>query len=157
MRLQRSPFWRAPFELLTWLHFSISAFARSIKSEAPQPLCLCLRWGGSKKSGALGWSEMCRSAKFSLTSTLYFPLCRHIYIPMLRRGYGKRLCQYAVFIFSGLFHEYVASPPLRIIRGHFIIGFVFQVGYASFFGRGGAVHTNCGTWKRLLCPENPWT
>ena len=40
---------------------------------------------------------------------------RHIYYPLLIKGYSKNFAIFIVFLFSGVAHEYIYSLPLRII------------------------------------------
>ncbi|XP_019863510.1 PREDICTED: diacylglycerol O-acyltransferase 1-like [Amphimedon queenslandica] len=41
---------------------------------------------------------------------------RHVYYPLLSRGYSRVMSQIAVFLLSAFFHEYLVSIPLRMLR-----------------------------------------
>ena len=51
---------------------------------------------------------------------------RHLYYPLLRFGFSKNLGVVAVFLFSGLMHEYLFSVPLRIHTFYSVVLFVGQ-------------------------------
>jgi diacylglycerol O-acyltransferase-1 len=53
-------------------------------------------------------------------------LVRHIYYPLLRKGYSKEFALFVVFFFSALGHEYWASVPLNFFTGWTMIFFVMQ-------------------------------
>ena len=53
---------------------------------------------------------------------------RHILKPMLiEKGYSRVTTGFVIFFISGLFHEYMFSVPLGMIRGHFVIGMSMQM------------------------------
>jgi len=52
---------------------------------------------------------------------------RHLYKPMLARGYSKMQANVAVFLFSALFHEYFVSIPLGMFRLWAFTGMIMQI------------------------------
>ena len=84
---------------------------------------------------------------------------RHIYYPLLRKGYSKIIGLTAVFLFSSIMHEYLLSIPFRIFACY-AMGLMTQVPiimielkFDSFFERfskqGFAVWAALGL---MLCP-----
>ncbi|KAK3086905.1 hypothetical protein FSP39_025261 [Pinctada imbricata] len=57
---------------------------------------------------------------------------RHLYKPLLKRGYSKMLASIAVFGASAFFHEYLVSVPLRMFRVWAFMGMFGQVPMAYF-------------------------
>jgi diacylglycerol O-acyltransferase-1 len=53
-------------------------------------------------------------------------LTRHVYFPLLRRGYSKGAALMVVFLFSALGHEYWASVPLLHFTGYTTLFFALQ-------------------------------
>ncbi|XP_064394495.1 diacylglycerol O-acyltransferase 1-like isoform X2 [Halichondria panicea] len=52
---------------------------------------------------------------------------RHIYNPLVSLGYGKMTSQFAVFLFSAFFHEYLVSIPLQMLRPWAFVMMVSQI------------------------------
>jgi Acyl-CoA cholesterol acyltransferase len=53
-------------------------------------------------------------------------LVRHIYYPLLRKGYSKEVALTVVFFFSALGHEYWASVPLGFFTVWTMVFFILQ-------------------------------
>ena len=53
-------------------------------------------------------------------------MLRHLYYPLLRCGANKRICTYAVFLFSAIFHEVIISVPFRMLTLHAFFGMLSQ-------------------------------
>ena len=62
---------------------------------------------------------------------------RHLFKPMLHRGYSKLTVSVAVFLVSALLHEYLVSVPLRMFK------------YYAFMGMLGQVSTYQGQWNLM--------
>jgi len=54
-------------------------------------------------------------------------LRRHVYFPAVRFGLNKVQASLLIFFISAVFHEVVASVPLKLFRLHFFMGMMFQV------------------------------
>jgi diacylglycerol O-acyltransferase-1 len=54
-------------------------------------------------------------------------LRRHVYYPVTRLGMSRTLGSLLIFFISAIFHEIVASIPLKMIRSYFFMGMMFQV------------------------------
>lgn len=52
---------------------------------------------------------------------------RHLYLPMIKQHYSRRLAGAAVFLLSALFHEYLVSVPLRMFKLWSFIGMMMQM------------------------------
>lgn len=52
---------------------------------------------------------------------------RHLYMPLVVRGYGKLVASGAVFFVSAFFHEYLVSVPLRMFNLWAFFGMMIQV------------------------------
>ncbi|KXJ26861.1 Diacylglycerol O-acyltransferase 1 [Exaiptasia diaphana] len=57
---------------------------------------------------------------------------RHLYKPMIRRGYSKLQAQITVFMLSAFFHEYLVSVPLRMARLWSFMAMLGQIPMAVF-------------------------
>ncbi|XP_034242431.1 diacylglycerol O-acyltransferase 1-like [Thrips palmi] len=57
---------------------------------------------------------------------------RHLYLPMRRAGYTKTVAKWATFVFSGVFHEYLVSPPIRMFRVYAFLAMVAQMPIGDF-------------------------
>ena len=53
-------------------------------------------------------------------------LVRHMYFPLLRKGYSKWQANFLVFLFSAVMHEYLVSVPLHQIRIWAFLGMLGQ-------------------------------
>ena len=53
-------------------------------------------------------------------------MLRHLYNPILRWGFSKRVAVYSVFFFSAAFHEVVISTPFRYFALHAFFGMLAQ-------------------------------
>ncbi|XP_001639351.2 diacylglycerol O-acyltransferase 1 isoform X1 [Nematostella vectensis] len=60
---------------------------------------------------------------------------RHLYKPMIRRGYSNFQAQIAVFMLSAFFHEYLVSVPLRMIKLWSFSAMIGQLPMAFFIKR----------------------
>lgn len=49
---------------------------------------------------------------------------RHIYVPLLKRGYSKLVVMSVVFVISAFFHEYLVSVPLKMFGYWAFVGMV---------------------------------
>lgn len=56
---------------------------------------------------------------------------RHVYKPLLKRGYSKFVAQVTVFIVSAFFHEYLVSVPLHVFKLWAFMGMVAQLPLAA--------------------------
>ncbi|UXI20620.1 hypothetical protein NH340_JMT06563 [Sarcoptes scabiei] len=52
---------------------------------------------------------------------------RHMFIPLLNRGYSKTVVTTCVFLFSALFHEYLVAVPMRMFSGWAFVGMALQI------------------------------
>lgn len=52
---------------------------------------------------------------------------RHLYKPLMKRGYKKFTASCLVFILSAFFHEYLVSVPLRMFRWWAFLGMCLQI------------------------------
>jgi diacylglycerol O-acyltransferase-1 len=60
---------------------------------------------------------------------------RHLYIPMLTRGFTKFQASFIVFCVSAFFHEYLVSVPLKMFRIWAFSGMLFQLPFAMIVTR----------------------
>ncbi|XP_075585736.1 diacylglycerol O-acyltransferase 1 isoform X2 [Dermatophagoides farinae] len=54
-------------------------------------------------------------------------LKRHSFIPIINKGYSQFQAAFLIFVFSGIFHEYFVSVPLRRLSVHFFFGMCSQI------------------------------
>jgi len=76
---------------------------------------------------------------------------RHLYVPMVRKGYSKMQASIAVFFVSAFFHEFLVSIPLRMFRLWAFFGMLGQIPYAIFVGK--FLHNkwgNIAVWISLI-------
>ncbi|KAK2724944.1 diacylglycerol O-acyltransferase 1-like [Artemia franciscana] len=52
---------------------------------------------------------------------------RHLYMPLVSRGYNKFVSAVAVFMLSAFFHEYLVSVPLRMFKAWAFLGMLSQI------------------------------
>lgn len=52
---------------------------------------------------------------------------RHLYKPLLKNGYSKLTANLIVFTFSAIFHEYVISVPVQMLRFYAFTGMFMQI------------------------------
>lgn len=52
---------------------------------------------------------------------------RHVFKPMMQSGYKLHQAQITVFLFSALFHEFLISVPLVVIKPYAFLGMFLQV------------------------------
>lgn len=52
---------------------------------------------------------------------------RHLYMPLIERGYGKSVSSVSVFFLSAFFHEYLVSVPLRMFNLWAFFGMMMQI------------------------------
>lgn len=57
---------------------------------------------------------------------VHFFFLRHVYNPLLRRGYSKNFANITVFFFSALAHEYVVSIPLKLVTWWAFLAMMMQ-------------------------------
>ncbi|KAF7683384.1 Diacylglycerol O-acyltransferase 1-1 [Astathelohania contejeani] len=70
-------------------------------------------------------------------------IVRHLYIPLQSRGWSKGWALAAVFIASGLIHEYIISSSLKMITGWAFAGMIGQIPMAliaRWIGKSWLVH-----------------
>jgi len=60
---------------------------------------------------------------------------RHLYIPMLSRGFTKFQASFIVFCVSAFFHEYLVSVPLKMFRIWAFSGMLFQLPFAMLVSK----------------------
>ncbi|XP_072451827.1 diacylglycerol O-acyltransferase 1-like [Chiloscyllium punctatum] len=60
---------------------------------------------------------------------------RHIYRPLIEKGYSKWEGQASVFVLSALYHEYLIAAPLRMFRMWLFIEMMLQVPTAWFLSK----------------------
>ena len=60
---------------------------------------------------------------------------RHLYKPLLRRGFSQFQASTVVFLVSALFHEYLVSVPLKMIRIWAFSGMLMQIPLAMFVSK----------------------
>lgn len=69
---------------------------------------------------------------------------RHLYVPLLKKGYSKMTVMSVVFVVSAFFHEYLVSVPLKMFGYWAFFGMVLQVPFAVLVSR----YLN-GTWANI--------
>ena len=52
---------------------------------------------------------------------------RHLYRPLLKRGFDKFSSSSVVFFVSGVLHEYLVSVPLRLFKVWAVLGMMYQI------------------------------
>ncbi len=52
---------------------------------------------------------------------------RHLFKPMLQRGYSGFVASTVVFLISALLHEYLVSVPLRMFKFYAFFGMMMQI------------------------------
>jgi len=52
---------------------------------------------------------------------------RHVFKPLLKRGYSVTSAQTVVFLASAFFHEYLVSVPLQVHKVYAFTGMLLQV------------------------------
>lgn len=77
---------------------------------------------------------------------------RHLYKPLLRRGFTKFQASTVVFIVSALFHEYLVSIPLKMMRIWAFSGMLLQIPLAMFVSRlkDWPHYANIAVWLSLI-------
>ncbi|XP_078068141.1 diacylglycerol O-acyltransferase 1-like [Mustelus asterias] len=60
---------------------------------------------------------------------------RHVYRPLIEKGYSKWEAQTLVFILSALYHEYLLAAPLHMFRFWMFIEMILQVPTAWFLSK----------------------
>lgn len=60
---------------------------------------------------------------------------RHIYVPLLKRGYSKMTVMSAVFVISAFFHEYLVSVPLKMFGVYAFAGMALQIPFSIIVSR----------------------
>lgn len=76
---------------------------------------------------------------------------RHLYKPLVKRGYSKQLASVLVFAMSAFFHEYLVSVPLRMFRVWAFLAMLGQVPLAQFVNK--YIHgkyANMVVWLSLI-------
>ncbi|RWS08694.1 diacylglycerol O-acyltransferase 1-like protein [Dinothrombium tinctorium] len=77
---------------------------------------------------------------------------RHLYKPLLRRGYSKCQASTAVFFVSAFFHEYLVSVPLKMFRIWAFSGMLFQIPFAMLVSKlhNYPHYANVAVWVSLI-------
>ncbi|RWS23904.1 diacylglycerol O-acyltransferase 1-like protein [Leptotrombidium deliense] len=77
---------------------------------------------------------------------------RHLYKPLLRRGFSKYQASIAVFFVSAFFHEYLVSVPLKMFRVWAFSGMFFQIPFAMFVSqlKNYPHYANIAVWVSLI-------
>ncbi|KAJ8303014.1 hypothetical protein KUTeg_019410 [Tegillarca granosa] len=76
---------------------------------------------------------------------------RHLYKPLLKRGYSKMFGSVAVFAFSAFFHEYIVSVPLRMFRYWAFFAMLGQVPFAFITSKFlDGKYANMAVWLSLI-------
>ncbi|XP_002736160.1 diacylglycerol O-acyltransferase 1-like [Saccoglossus kowalevskii] len=81
---------------------------------------------------------------------------RHLYKPMLTRGYTRMQGQVAVFMLSAFFHEYLVSIPLQMFRLWAFMGMMTQVPLALVVNRVhkiSPVYSNMMVWMSVIAGQ----
>lgn len=52
---------------------------------------------------------------------------RHLYIPLVDKGYSRMVASTMVFLFSAFFHEYLVSVPLKMFKTWAFMGMMAQM------------------------------
>lgn len=78
---------------------------------------------------------------------------RHLYKPLLRKGFDRFHASVAVFIVSAFFHEYLVSVPLKMFRIWAFSGMLFQIPFAMFVSKylkNYPHYANVAVWVSLI-------
>ena len=83
---------------------------------------------------------------------------RHLYKPLLRSGYSKMTANLLVFTFSAVFHEYLISVPMKMLRFYAFSGMIAQIPLAIISGlinkiTGRSNFGNMIVWLSLICGQ----
>ncbi|XP_051884698.1 diacylglycerol O-acyltransferase 1-like [Pristis pectinata] len=74
------------------------------------------------------WNSETLTYFWSNSNIIFHKWCmRHVYRPLVEKGYSKWEGQASVFILSALYHEYLLAAPLHMIRFWLFLGMMFQV------------------------------
>ena len=57
---------------------------------------------------------------------------RHLYKPLLNRGFSSFKASFVVFLVSAALHEYLVSVPLRMFKYYAFVGMLLQVREIAF-------------------------
>lgn len=52
---------------------------------------------------------------------------RHLYYPLRGLKVSPRISQFAIFLFSAIFHEYIIAVPIKMVRFWAFFGMLFQI------------------------------
>ena len=52
---------------------------------------------------------------------------RHLYMPLIEKGYSKTFSSVSVFLLSALFHEYLFGVSVRVFNGWIFSGMILQL------------------------------
>ena len=76
---------------------------------------------------------------------------RHLYKPLVYRGYSRVQGSCAVFIVSAFFHEYIVSIPLKMFEIWSFAGMVAQIPFAIIVSKYLSGHSaNVAIWLSLI-------
>lgn len=75
---------------------------------------------------------------------------RHVYKPILRKGSTKVVANACVFLMSALFHEYLVSIPLNMLRPWFLVSFLLQTPLVVMSDRMSGKVGNMVVWVLLI-------
>jgi diacylglycerol O-acyltransferase 1 len=87
---------------------------------------------------------------------------RHIYSPLVGRGWSPQAASAWVFVFSGFLHELAVGVPAHNVLGVAFLGMVFQLPLiiateplSKMGGIGGKVIGNCIFWINFVFVGQP--
>jgi diacylglycerol O-acyltransferase-1 len=76
---------------------------------------------------------------------------RHLFKPLVCRGYTSFQASFAVFLFSAIFHEYVISIPLKMIRYWSFLAMLSQIPFGILVSKSMSGHfANICIWLSLI-------
>ncbi|XP_054164781.1 diacylglycerol O-acyltransferase 1-like [Oppia nitens] len=75
---------------------------------------------------------------------------RHLYKPLLTRGFTQFQASLAVFIVSAFFHEYIVSLPLKMFEIWSFAGMLSQIPFTIFVSLLKGRAANCAIWLQLI-------
>ncbi|XP_072926704.1 diacylglycerol O-acyltransferase 1-like [Hemitrygon akajei] len=82
------------------------------------------------------WNSETLTYFWSNSNTIFHKWCmRHIYRPLVEKGYSKWEGQASVFLLSALYHEYLIAAPLNMFRFWLFLVMILQVPIAWIFSK----------------------
>ncbi|CAM9143530.1 unnamed protein product [Chrysoparadoxa australica] len=73
---------------------------------------------------------------------VHFFMARHLYFPLLRKGYKKRVASLLCFLLSAFFHELLISVPFRMVKFYAFAGMLANVPLSILTDN--IAHSHCG-------------